>query len=423
LGKIFYNLFLLLYSIGIRLACIWNPKAKKWLLGRQNNFEEIRSKLGPSNTKRIWMHCASLGEFEQGRPVLDRLKQRNKEFQVVLTFFSPSGYEAVKAYEGADHIFYLPMDSYFAAKKFIDLVNPALVLWVKYEYWFYYLNELRKRKIPILLVSGIFRINQPFFKWYGAIWKEMLGSFTHLFVQNESSKNLLAGIGITNEVTISGDTRFDRVIEIARQSLNLPIISSFCKGKKLIVAGSTWEDDEVILAAYADSTGHKEKIIVVPHELDEAHIHSLTTLFKRSIRYTEIENKPALINNLDDYNTLIVDSMGILSRLYCFGYVNYVGGGFTADGIHNILEAAVWGKPIIIGENYEKYFEAVDLVNAYAAESISNTGELIEVMSSLIKDTSAYDEAAAAAKEYVYKNGGATEKILEYIYVNRLLTN
>jgi 3-deoxy-D-manno-octulosonic-acid transferase len=429
LGKLFYNLFLLLYSAGIRLVSLWNPKARKWVEGRKDIFATINNKLpttpqGPAgNHKLVWMHCASLGEFEQGRPLLEALKNKDDSIKIVLTFFSPSGYQVMKDYKGADHVFYLPMDNIFSAKKFIGAINPSLVLWVKYEYWLYYLQELKQRGIPVLLVSGIFRSSQPFFKWYGGMWKQMLQYFDHFFVQNEASQQLLSTAGITKNVTVSGDTRFDRVIEIAKQSLDSKIIEGFCAGNTVIVAGSTWEDDEVILAAYGDETHHRQKIIVVPHELDKAHVDTIQKMFKHSVRYTQIENDPSLLDDIGNYHTLIVDTIGMLSRLYSYGHINYVGGGFTNDGIHNILEAAVWGKPVIIGENYAKYFEAVDLVEAGAAESISDAIELKEVVDNWIDDKQAYEESAAAAKQYVYAKAGATKKIMEYIYVNRLLTN
>ncbi|MFM2327435.1 MAG: hypothetical protein RIR31_1637 [Bacteroidota bacterium] len=423
MAKLFYNLFLFLYSAGIRIAALWSPKAKKWLEGREDIFATINHQLSTNSHQLVWMHCASLGEFEQGRPLLEELKIKNQQIRIVLTFFSPSGYEVMKDYKGADYIFYLPMDNIFYAKKFVDAINPSLVLWVKYEYWFYYLQELKKRNIPVLLVSGIFRNNQPFFKWYGGIWKKMLENFDHFFVQNEASKKLLETIGISKNVTVSGDTRFDRVIEIAKQSLDSKIIQSFCTDDIVIVAGSTWEDDEVILAAYGDETNHRQKIIIVPHELDKAHLDSVKKMFKKSVCYTDIEKNPLLVNTIKDCNTLIVDTVGMLSRLYSYGHINYVGGGFTSDGIHNILEAAVWGKPVIIGENYEKYFEAVDLIECAAAESISDAVELKEVLDNWLGDATAYNDSAKAAKEYVYAKEGATNKIMEYIYVNRLLTN
>lgn len=390
-----------------------------WLLGRRQFPVFTKNE----NTKTVWMHCASLGEFEQGRPVLEHLKAAYPEIKIVLSFFSPSGYEAAKNYTGANHIVYLPMDNVFAAKKFIAAVNPSLVLWVKYEYWFYYLQELKKRQIPVLLVSGIFRKDQPFFKWYGGIWKEMLQCFDHFFVQNEASAQMLATAGIASNVTVSGDTRFDRVIEVAKQSLDNEIIYSFCKNHKVLVAGSTWEDDEVILAAYGDETHHAIKMIIVPHELDAAHLDSVKKMFKKSVCYTTIVKQPELLQHIQQYDTLIVDTIGMLSRLYSFGFINYIGGGFTNDGIHNILEAAVWGKPVIIGENYEKYFEAIALTDCGAAESITDTNELKAVIDDWINDAPAYKESADAAMEYVYTNGGATNAILEYIQVKRLLTS
>ncbi|MGC4102038.1 3-deoxy-D-manno-octulosonic acid transferase [Ferruginibacter sp.] len=421
MSQLIYNLFLFLYSTGIRIAAIWNPKAKKWLTGRKDVFASIKPP--QPGAKTVWMHCASLGEFEQGRPLLESLKKQDPSLHIVLSFFSPSGYEVMKDYKTADQVLYLPMDNIFAAKKFIDAVQPSLVLWVKYEYWYYYLQELKKRNIPVLLVSGIFRPSQPFFRWYGGIWKKMLENFDHFFVQNQSSKELLETIGITQNVTVSGDTRFDRVLEIAQQSLDSKIISGFCGDSIVLVAGSTWEDDEVILAAYGDETHHEQKMIIVPHELDKAHIDSVKKMFKRSVCYTEVENNPALLNGIHDYNTLIVDTIGMLSRLYNYGHINYIGGGFTNDGIHNILEAAVWGKPVIIGENYEKYFEATDLVDCGAAESIDDVVELKEVMDNWLNDKTAYAESAAAAKAYVYNGAGASKKIMDYIYVNRLLTS
>lgn len=419
LSKIFYNIFLFLYATGIRVAALWNPKAGQWLSGRRK-FPLIKNE---DADKVIWMHCASLGEFEQGRPLLEALKLQYPQYKIVLTFFSPSGYEVMKEYRGANYVFYLPMDNIFAAKKFVAAINPSLVLWVKYEYWLYYLQELKKRNIPVLLVSGIFRKDQPFFKWYGGMWKQMLDNFDHFFVQNEDSKKMLAGIGVTKNVSISGDTRFDRVIEIAKQKLDNEIIASFCNEKKIIVAGSTWEDDEIILAAFGDETHHAIKMIIVPHELDKEHISSIKKMFKKSICYTEISQNPALSATLAKYDTLIVDTVGLLSRLYNYGFINYIGGGFTNDGIHNILEAAVWGKPIIIGENYEKYFEAVDLVELGAAETIVDTNELKTIVDEWMNNSASYNESAVAAKEYVYANAGATQKIQEYIQVNRLLTN
>lgn len=398
----------------MRIASLFNPKAKQWLVGRATQTIAVT----PTASKTVWMHCASLGEFEQGRPVIEAVKKTNPGIRIVLTFFSASGYEACKNYEGADYIFYLPMDNIFTAKKFIDTINPSLVLWVKYEYWFYYLQELKKRNIPVLLISGVFRSSMTFFKWYGGIWKKMLENFEHFFVQNESSKTMLGTIGITQNITISGDTRFDRVTAIAQNSLNNEIVTAFCNNQKVIVAGSTWEDDEVILAAYADETHHQFKLIIVPHELDKAHLDLVKKMFKEAVCYTDIEKDTELLQNISNYKVLIVDTIGMLSRLYSIAYINYIGGGFTNDGIHNILEAAVWGKPVIIGENYERYFEAVDLVELEAAATIGDTNEIREVINDWDTDAAYYNESAAAAKKYVYENAGATEKIISYIKSN-----
>lgn len=419
----FYNIFLFLYKAGIRIAGAWNPKAVLWLKGRKDIFHTIHTTLNSPRQKYVWMHCASLGEFEQGRPLLEIIRQERPSCRIIVTFFSPSGYEIMKTYKGVDHVFYLPMDSAANAKALIDAFDPCLVLWIKYEFWYYYLQELKNRNIPTLLISGIFRTDQPFFTWYGSIWKKMLGCFTWLFVQNDSSLSLLNTIGIDKNVTVSGDTRFDRVTQIPAIEFHAPSIEIFCRNNPVIVAGSTWEDDEIILAAYADETKHREKIILVPHELDHDHLSSLRKIFKGSVLYSDIQKDPSLLEKNITYHTLIIDSMGILSKLYRYGYINYVGGGFTKDGIHNVLEAAVWGKPVIFGENYEKYAEAEELLDCLAAETISNTNELKKVMNSFISDKKIYEQASLAAREYVFNKTGAAKKIMNYIQENRLLTN
>jgi 3-deoxy-D-manno-octulosonic-acid transferase len=414
MSQLIYTIFLFLYSVGMRLAALWNPKARLWLAGRKGNYNKTLAGINIVQSTVVWMHCASLGEFEQGRPLLEAIKQNHPTVKIVLSFFSPSGYEVCKNTTAADVVLYLPMDNPFAARQFVAAVNPALVIWVKYEYWFYFLQELKQRKIPVILVSGIFRSSQPFFKWYGGIWKQILSCFNHLFVQNEKSAQLLNNIGIHN-CSVSGDTRFDRVITLAQKPFANNIVNSFCGNSKVIVAGSTWEDDEIILSAYADETHHTYKLIVVPHELDKAHLDEVKKLFKQSICYTAVEKDAALMQNIADYNVLIIDTMGMLSRLYSLGHINYVGGGFTNDGIHNILEAAVWGKPVIIGENYEKYIEAIDLVKLEAAVSISDTNELVEVIKEWDADETYYAASATAAKKYVMEKAGATEKISGYI--------
>jgi 3-deoxy-D-manno-octulosonic-acid transferase len=428
LSKFLYNLFLLLYSVGIRIAALANPKARKWINGRRNIFVTINSKLQTQNTpqgpagKPIWMHCASLGEFEQGRPLLEALKTTNPEQKIVLTFFSPSGYEVMKDYKGVDFVFYLPMDSLINAKRFLDAVNPSLVLWVKYEYWFYYLSALKQRNIPTLLVSGIFRKNQPFFKWFGDIWRKMLESFTHFFVQNNESKQLLATLGFTENVSMNGDTRFDRVLEIADNFTAVQHIEAFCGNDVVIVAGSTWEEDEIELLHFVNV--HKNvKFIIAPHEIDKANLKDVKEEFPRSIFYSELEGG---LQPIDDgqQNILIIDNIGMLSRLYKYATVAYVGGGYGADGVHNVLEAAVYGKPVVFGPVYEKFDEAIGLVEVGGAISIDGGPVKLEnIFNRLLNDEAERNEKGAAAKKFVYDNAGASKKIIQFIQEKRLLTS
>lgn len=379
------------------------------------------------------MHCASLGEFEQGRPVLEAIKKQSPQVKVVLTFFSPSGYEAMKSYKGADYIFYLPMDSASNAEKMIDAIMPDLVLWVKYEFWFYYLTELKRRNIPVLMVSGIFRESQPFFKWYGSLWRQMLGFFSHFFVQNDISKELLATAGIKENVSISGDTRFDRVIEIAEKFEPLPLIDKFCGSSKVIVAGSTWEEDEEELIHYVKAN-QEIKFIIAPHEIHEGNIIDVQKVFAGSVLYSSLTTESAERETGNEQperrngkretrNALIIDNIGMLSKLYRYAHITYVGGGFEDSGIHNVLEPAVHGKPVIYGPEYEKFAEAVDLIECGAGICINNALELEKVLAGLWSDEKLLQQKSEAAKNYVYSKAGATQKVVGYIYANRLLTN
>ena len=376
------------------------------------------------------MHCASLGEFEQGRPVIEALRQQNPGITVILTFFSPSGYEIRKNYAGADHVFYLPMDSSIHAKKFLDLVNPNLVLWIKYDYWYYYLRELRKRKIPALLVSPLFRPDQPFFKWYGNIHRLMLDSFHAFFVQNESSRQLLETLGISHSVFVSGDTRFDRVTDIARTVETMPVIEAFCKAHVVIVAGSTWEEDEEELDHYANT--HPDiRFIIAPHEIEEDHLRDMENLFRHSIRYSALEKqiqtrKAAGISVFEEIqppNVLIIDNIGMLARLYSYARICYVGGGFGDDGVHNVLEAAVYGKPVITGPVIDQFIEVLELAEAGGVIIIDNALEAESVFSRLLENEEEYAFHGKAARDFVYARRGATEKIIQYIQENRLLTS
>lgn len=420
MSKFLYNLFLALYSVGIRIASLWNSKAAKWVHGRKKSISPISPQ--PANHKPIWMHCASLGEFEQGRPLLEELKLQNPNQQIVLTFFSPSGYEVMKDYAGADHIFYLPMDSDTNAREFLDAVNPSLVLWVKYEYWFYYLNELKQRNIPTLLVSGIFRPSQPFFKWYGDIWRQMLKSFTHFFVQNEESKQLLESLGHTGNISVNGDTRFDRVLEIANNFTDVPYINEFCGDHPVIVAGSTWEEDEIELLHFVN-TNPQIKFIIAPHEINEENLHDVKDEFPKSVFYSDWVAMNEQNSVTAPSNVLIIDNIGMLSRLYKYASVTYVGGGFGGDGVHNVLEAAVYSKPVVFGPVYEKFEEALGLIEAGGAVSVDGPVSLEKAVNNLLNNEAERMKVGEIAKKYVIENAGASKKIIQFIQEKRLLTS
>ncbi len=441
-SKLLYNLFLFFYFFGIRVAALWNIKAKQWLSGRKKIFTLINSQLLKDNLSSsvigqpIWMHCASLGEFEQGRPILELLKKNNPAQKIVLTFFSPSGYQIMKSYHGVDHVFYLPMDSSGNAKKFLDAINPSLVIWVKYEYWFYYLCEIKKRNIPTILVSGIFRKSQPFFAWYGDIWKQMLETFTHFFVQNSASAILLTFLGYKQNVTINGDTRFDRVLQILDNFMPVLHIETFCGDSQVIVAGSTWLEDEVELLHFIN-THPAIKFIIAPHEIDKTNLLDLKEQFPRSIFYSALvklksnsnlqehidEEGVVFIHKHDIPNILIIDNIGMLSRLYKYATIAYVGGGFGADGVHNILEAAVYGKPVVFGPVYEKFDEAIGLINADGGISVDGPVSLEATMNKLLINDIERNRMGDAAKHFVNRNTGASKKIIQFIQEKRLLTS
>lgn len=410
--------------MAFRIASPFNNKAKLGVEGRKDFFSKIKLIEPVDGGPVVWMHCSSLGEFEQGRPVLESLRQQYPSITIVLTFFSASGFEVMKNYTGAGRVYYLPLDSASNAKKVIDALNPDLVLWVKYEFWFYYLHELKQRNIPLILISGIFRPGQPFFKWYGKIWKQMLNCFTHLFVQNEVSVDLLNTLCFNKNVSISGDTRFDRVIAIAAQFQSLPLIENFCSNSKIMVAGSTWEDDEAELTHYVKANP-QVKFIIAPHEIDEENLKDVQTEFPGALLYSQLKNdepKTAISNQFGS-NVLIIDNVGMLSRLYHYADITYVGGGFGADGVHNVLEAAVYGKPVVYGPEYGKYAEAIGLVECGGGIPIENALELETVLNKLWQDKDLLIAKGNAAKEFVYANAGATNKIVQFIQENRLLTN
>jgi len=398
-----YNLFLRIYLILILISSFFNKKAKKWIAGRKNN-NVVQS---PSS---FWFHFASLGEFEQGRPVLEKMRQLHPDQKIVITFFSPSGYEVRKNTPLADYVYYLPLDTLKNAREFIDNINPTLAVFTKYEYWYHYFNELNKRQIPLYVISGIFRPKQIFFKWYGGLHRKMLGFVTRFFVQDEQSKVLLKTVGINN-VTVSGDTRFDRVWENAQSPKQLAVIEKFKAGKPIFIGGSTWPKDEELIASlipiYSDW-----KFIIAPHEIGEAKIQALLKLTpqEKAIRFSEINDSSVL----DNYTVLIIDNIGMLSSLYQYGDIAFIGGGFGA-GIHNILEAAAFGLPVIFGPRYQKFKEARDVVEKQLGFSVINEEELKEVADILIADSAYRTETGKKIQAYVKANTGATQKFLEVI--------
>jgi 3-deoxy-D-manno-octulosonic-acid transferase len=406
--NILYQLSILLYTFAIRVTAIFNPKAKLWITGRKNIFEKLEQKLAGNTRPLIWIHCASLGEFEQGRPIIESLKEQMPETRILLTFFSPSGYEVRKNYKEADYIFYLPADTIGNAKRFIKIANPTEVIFVKYEFWFNYIQQLNKRNIPIIIVSAIFRPTQHFFKSYGGWFRKGLARISHFYVQTKESAALLQSIGITN-VTISGDTRFDRVAAIAAQCKSFPLIEQFKGNHKIFLAGSSWPIDETLInTLYQEKSDLK--FIIAPHEVHEEHIKAIEKLFSgKTLRYSQ-----ANTTNISQANILIIDSIGILSHLYQYAYMAYIGGAF-GKGLHNILEAATFGKPVIFGPNYEKFKEAKDLIANGGAFCIHNAKELIKETTLLLSNDQAYNKASQQCLSYVNTMKGATQLIVAAI--------
>ncbi|MNK27923.1 3-deoxy-D-manno-octulosonic acid transferase [compost metagenome] len=395
-----YNISILIYGLLIKFASLFNVKAKLFVNGRKDFFERIAVKANAIENP-IWFHFASLGEFEQGRPVLEKIKSTNPQEKIIVTFFSPSGYEIRKNYALADGIFYLPLDTPTNAKKFIETIKPKMAIFTKYEFWPNYFKALASKKIPLYIISGIFRPNQVFFKWYGGFYRNVLKCVDYFFVQNEESATLLKSIGINN-VDISGDTRFDRVFENAQQPKQLPIIEQFCGSDQVLIAGSTWPDDEKLLVDLATKYPNW-KIIIAPHEIHASHISEIEKLFPQASKFSELNPKKP------DHQVLIIDNIGMLSSLYQYGKIAYIGGGFGI-GIHNTLEAAAFGLPVIFGPNYHKFQEAKDLINIRAAKSIRNTGELVSAFEYFNKN-----ESGKIASSYVAEKKGATDIIIEKI--------
>jgi 3-deoxy-D-manno-octulosonic-acid transferase len=415
-----YRIFIGIYPIAARILGFVNPKAKQWHTSRKEILEQIAAAL-TSNTKPvIWMHCASLGEFEQGRPVLEGLRKQYPNYSILLTFFSPSGYEVHKNYAGADYVFYLPMDSAGNASKFLKITNPSIAIFVKYEFWHYYLTQLKKLQIPTILIAGIFRKDQLFFKWYGSFYKKLLSCFTAFFVQDKSSQSLLHSIGINNEVYIGGDTRFDRVIEIAEAFAPIDPIAHFCNNSLVLVSGSTWfQDDETI--AHFEKTNPNIKFIIAPHDITNQRLQNCLSLYKNAVLFSDyVKGFNTAPQNV---NTLIIDNVGMLSKLYHYATITFIGGGFGADGIHNCLEAAVHYKPVLFGPVYDKYIEASGLVDAGGAISIEDALDFEAVANKLFSNEADRIKMGQHAGDFVHAHKGASAKIIHYIQENRLLTS
>ena len=405
---------IILYSIGIRayycailIATLFSKKARLWIRGRKNIFNLIKMKVGPSD-KLYWFHAASLGEFEQGRPVIEAVKKTDDSIKIILTFFSPSGYEVRKTYDKADYIFYLPIDTKKNALRFLKLINPAKVFFIKYEFWYHYLNQLQKKNIPSYLISANFRQDQIFFRWYGKWFRRILCKFTHIFVQNKLSEQLLEYAGL-NDVTVSGDTRFDRVAEIARQSKKIAPVEEFRQNDMVIIGGSTWHKDEELLVRFINSTDHKIKYILAPHVISTANINRL----EKSIEKPVVKYSSAGINDIRNYQVLIIDNIGMLSSLYKYADIAYIGGGFGA-GIHNILEAAVFGLPVLFGPKHRKFQEALDLIKLGGAFEVCDCCLLKEHLEMLL-DKKARDKAGSVSANYVADKQGATNLIISKI--------
>ncbi len=412
LNLLIYNAFLLIYGGMIRLLAPVNPKARAWIEGRRS-FPDLKP-----DRPSVWMHCASLGEFEQGRPLLEALRKQYPQYSYIVTFFSPSGYEIRKNYAGADHVAYLPLDSRAHARRWISQIQPALVVWVKYEYWHHYLHELRERQIPVLLVSALFRNTQPFFRWYGGFWRNMLNGFNQLFVQDESSASLLRAQHPGWPVSVAGDTRFDRVADFPSPAEPDDILPAFSDGKPLLVAGSTWSADETLLAQ-ALASCRDLKAVIVPHEILPSRITALTSIFPDSILLSDWESRGADTSK----RVLIIDRIGLLYRLYRYAAVVYIGGGFNPSGIHNTLEAAVYGKALAFGPQYRKFKEAVDLVECGAAVPVREAAELAPLLNAAIQQTDSWRNAGEEAARYVSAHRGAVDRILRYVAEKRLLTS
>ena len=399
-----YNLLIYLYLLGVAIYSLFDKKVRKMWHGERAAFGVLKRQVDPK-AEYVWFHAASLGEFEQGRPLMEHLRRTHPEYKILLTFFSPSGYEVRKNYEGADIICYLPLDTPVNAIRFLRLVRPVKAFFIKYEFWYNYLHILRHRHVPVYSVSSIFRPEQVFFRWYGREYSRVLRCITHFFVQNEESRRLLEGIGI-NAVSVVGDTRFDRVLQIRDAARELPIAEAFSAGHRVFVAGSSWPPDEDVFIKYFNE--HREwRLIIAPHVIGDDHLRQIRSKLKMSsVLYTETTPEEAA-----QADCLIINCFGLLSSIYRYGEVAYVGGGFGV-GIHNVLEAAVWGMPVIFGPNNKRFREATGLLAAGGAFEVDGEELFAEVMDSLSSDSAKLEHVSQVAGHFVGGQAGATAKVM-----------
>lgn len=411
-----YRTSVFLYSCAVRTAALFNPKAKLFIEGRKGLLLQIKAALGNERRPRIWMHCASLGEFEQGRPILEYLRRQYPGYALVLTFFSPSGYQVRKKYDGVDYVFYLPLDGKANARQFVQDINPELAIFVKYDLWYYYLAALQQRQIPAILISAIFRPGQGYFKWYGTAQRKMLQLLSHIFVQDQASAALLQQIGI-NQVTIAGDTRFDRVSQAAASAPVIPALEPLAGTHQLVIAGSTWPEDERLWQEAVAVLPDNWKLVLVPHEVHESHISDIEQLFSGNTRrWSEWQSGPLT------QKVLIVDTIGLLLKIYRYGSIAWIGGGLSSSGVHNVLEAAVYGMPCAYGPVHEKYAEAVSLIAAGGATVCSNPAALKAQLTTWINDDTIREKAALSASSYVQQHTGATQVIADYLAAKNWLS-
>ncbi|WP_347158331.1 3-deoxy-D-manno-octulosonic acid transferase [Pontibacter chitinilyticus] len=404
--KFLYDIGIRTYAAALALAAPFNPKARQMRQGRQRQFERLQEALQGNSAPVAWFHCASLGEFEQGRPVIEAFRQAYPDYKILLTFFSPSGYEVRKNYSGADYIFYLPLDSSRNAKRFLDLVQPQLAVFVKYEFWHHYLLELHQRQIPTLSISAIFRPSQVFFKPYGNFNREMLRYFTHIYTQNAQSLELLQSINIRN-ASVAGDTRFDRVLQTAASVQRLPLVEAFAQQQQVMIVGSSWPADVAVLLPLIKKYSTSMKFIMAPHEVNETSINAvMQAVGTEATRYST-----ATAQTVTKYKILVIDNVGMLSALYSYGTYAYIGGAF-GKGLHNTLEAAVFGLPLFFGPTYDKFQEAHDLVALQCAFPVQNSQELLQVFERIQQSPETVQHITTTGKQYVQAQAGATARIM-----------